>query len=99
LEGELTPSNCGYIYLSSFFLFSMKAAARSFETLVSYNTTGGHNPVKMEAARTPETLSYHYTGTQPSEDGGSKDPRNVGILPHHYTVSQPRRTALEVLLG
>jgi hypothetical protein len=29
------------------------------------------------------------------EDGGSKDLRNVGILPQHYITSQPRRTRLE----
>jgi hypothetical protein len=35
------------------------------------------------------TLNLH------SEDGGSKILRNVGILPHHYTASQPRRARLE----
>jgi hypothetical protein len=33
-------------------------------------------------------LSYHYTASQPSEDGGNKVLRNVGNLLHHYTVSQ-----------
>jgi hypothetical protein len=28
------------------------------------------------------------------EDGASMDLRNVGILPQHYTVSQPRRPRL-----
>jgi len=27
----------------------------------------------------------------PPEDGGSMDLQNVGILPCHYTTSQPRR--------
>jgi hypothetical protein len=30
------------------------------------------------------------------EDGGSLDLRNVGILPQHYTASQPRRPRLEI---
>jgi hypothetical protein len=30
------------------------------------------------------------------EDGGSMDLRNVGILPQHYTASQPRRLRLEI---
>jgi len=25
-------------------------------------------------------------------DGGGMVPRNVGVLPHHYTVSEPRIT-------
>jgi len=29
------------------------------------------------------------------EDGGSMDLPNVGILPQHYTASQPRRPRLE----
>jgi len=29
------------------------------------------------------------------EDGGSKVIRNVGILPRHYTASQPRRPQRE----
>jgi len=32
------------------------------------------------------------------EDGGSVDLWNVGIIPWHYTVSQPRRPRLEVIL-
>jgi len=31
------------------------------------------------------------------EEGGSMDLWNVGILPQHYTVSQPRRHPLEAL--
>jgi hypothetical protein len=31
-----------------------------------------------------------------SEDGGCMDLRNIGILPHHYTASQPRRPRLEL---
>jgi hypothetical protein len=33
----------------------------------------------------------------PCEDEGSTDLWNVGILPQHYTASQPRRTRLESL--
>jgi hypothetical protein len=29
------------------------------------------------------------------KDGGSMELRNAGILPHHYTVSQPRKPRLE----
>jgi len=29
-----------------------------------------------------------WVQTRP-EDGGGMDHRNVGILPHHYTASQP----------
>jgi hypothetical protein len=39
-------------------------------------------------------LSYFLRGSRCSlhpEDGGSKVLRNVGILPHHYTVSRLRR--------
>jgi hypothetical protein len=50
------------------------------ETLVSYrNTTRRHNPEDLYL---------------PTEDGGSMDLRNVGILPQHYTTSQPRRPLL-----
>jgi hypothetical protein len=49
----------------------------------------GCDAVTMEDERPPETLVPHqYTVSQPSEDGGSKVLRNVGILPHQYT-SQP----------
>jgi hypothetical protein len=32
-----------------------------------------------------------YDATLHPEDGGSMILRNVGILPHHYKISQPRR--------
>jgi hypothetical protein len=43
--------------------------------------------LKMEAA-------CNYTASEP-ENGSSKFLRNFGILPHRYTVSQPRRPRLE----
>jgi len=39
-------------------------------------------------------LGYNFISLHP-EDGGSLDLRNVGILPQHYTASQPRRRGLE----
>jgi hypothetical protein len=55
------------------------------ETLVSYHNTspwrwGQHGPLKL----------WYPTTTLHPEDGGSMDLWNVGILPRHYTVSQPR---------
>jgi hypothetical protein len=47
----------------------------------------------MEAERSSETLvSYsNITRRHNPEDGGSMELRNAGILPQHYTASQPRK--------
>jgi hypothetical protein len=44
---------------------------------------------RSSGVRFPEDLDFHH------EDGGSMDLRNVGILPQHYTASEPRRPRLE----
>jgi hypothetical protein len=45
-----------------------------------------------DSSRSSETLvSYHNSTRRHSlEDGGNTDLWNVGILPQHYTASQPR---------
>jgi hypothetical protein len=72
-------------------------AAWTSEALVSYNTTQCHNPEDWRC-RQHEPLerwcpatTIHGVITQKTEDVGSMDPWNVGILPQHYTASQPRR--------
>jgi hypothetical protein len=39
---------------------------------------------------TPRSVVVRYQRSGGSEDGGSKALRDVGILPQHYTASQPR---------
>jgi len=46
-----------------------------------------HGPLKRLY---PTTL--HGVTTQKTEDGCSMDLWNVGVLPQHYTASQPRRS-------
>jgi hypothetical protein len=78
--------------------------------MVSYNsTTRRHNPEDFNVhpedggSKVLETLiSYHSTARCHNledlnvhpEDGGSYVFRIVGILPQHYTASQPRRPRL-----
>jgi uncharacterized protein Veg len=63
--------------------WSEARAVRSSETLVSY-----HIIIRRLNPEDQDLIKLH------SEDGRSKVLRNVGILPHHYTVSQPRRPGL-----
>jgi hypothetical protein len=74
-----------------------KEAAWPPETLVFYHKNiRRHNPedldLKKEAAWTPETLVFYHTASQPTrprlEEGGSMDPRNVGILSHGITTQK-----------
>jgi hypothetical protein len=74
-----------------------KEAAWTSETSISYITTGGHNPEDWRRRqhgplkrRYPIT-SLHGAPTQKTKGGGSMDLWNVGILPHYYTGSRPRR--------
>jgi hypothetical protein len=52
-----------------------------------------HFGEKMEATTSSETsVPYHITTRRHNpKDGGSSVLRNVGVLLHHYTVSQARR--------
>jgi hypothetical protein len=67
--------------------------------LPQHYTASQPRRLKMEAAWTCETsVSYrtlHGVTTQKTEEWGSMDLWNVGILPQHYTVSQPRRLKME----
>jgi hypothetical protein len=56
-------------------------AARSFEMFVSYHITTWHHKPEDHDLR----AKIH------PEDGVSIAHQNVGILPHHYMASQPRR--------
>jgi hypothetical protein len=58
------------------------AAAQNSETQVSYHDITQHHNTELH-------LNLH------PEDGHSNDLWNVGILPQHYTASQPKRTQLE----
>jgi hypothetical protein len=66
-----------------------------------YHTTSlhGFTTQQMKAAWTSETsVSYRITTLRHNPaDGGSVDLWNVGVIPHHYTASQPRRPGPEIL--
>jgi hypothetical protein len=62
-------------------------------SLWTTKVTSLHLPVGMTAT-TPRWRCMSLSSLCP-EDRGSKALRNCGILPQHYTASQPRRTGLE----
>jgi len=53
---------------------------------------------KENKIRKKEKLMSWYSGLWRPEDRGRKILRNVGILPHHYMMSQPIRQRLECLV-
>jgi hypothetical protein len=68
--------------------------------VISCNSLKGQN--KLNRNKTWELRSspwwrfrLRYSGLWHRGDGGSRALRNVGILPQHYTASQPRRPWLE----
>jgi hypothetical protein len=75
-------------------------AVWSSRTLVSYHSNTWRHNIKTEAVWTSETMVFYHNTTlrhNPgwSEDGGSMDLWNVGIVPQHYTASEPRRPRYE----
>jgi len=68
-------------------------AVRYSELLLPYhNTTERHTLLLIEAVKYSELLLPYHNNTERHtsllpEDGSSEVPRNVSILPHHYTVS------------
>jgi hypothetical protein len=72
------------------------------ETLVSYHDTTRHRKPQEWRWRQHEPLKLWYPttilhgiATHKSEDGGSMNLWNFGILSQHYTASQPGSTSLE----
>jgi hypothetical protein len=68
------------------------STAWTSETSVSYHNTASQ-------LRRPRLESLSKTHSLHPEDGGNIDLWNVGILPQHYTASQPRRHWLESWLS
>jgi hypothetical protein len=64
----------------------------AFWVVVGYQSFRGPCCLYQAARYTEKSVSYHITTRRHNpEDGGSMDLWIFGILPHHYTASQPRR--------
>jgi hypothetical protein len=69
----------------------------SCSDVIGYQRFGGSRCLHLQVVTTcSDVIGYqHFGGPRclhlQGENGGNKALRNSGILPHHYTVSQPRR--------
>jgi hypothetical protein len=64
-----------------------------FQTFVSFKSKIKLLDARFEVFKEVKIWSLGFHG----KDGGSRVLRNVGVLPQHYTTSQPRRRGLELI--